>query len=79
VIEHGGDEDQAIAGLLHDVIEDCGKTVDEIVGMFGSRVAGIVEHCTDGVPDETGRKRPWQERKISSSPSTPLQVDESRL
>jgi (p)ppGpp synthase/HD superfamily hydrolase len=63
VIEHGGDEDQAIAGLLHDVIEDCGKTVDEIVGLFGSRVAGIVEHCTDGVSDETGRKRPWQERK----------------
>src|SRR3984893_16755016 len=63
VIEHGGDEDQAIAGLLHDVIEDCGKTVDEIAGLFGSRVAGIVEHCTDGIPDETGRKPPWRERK----------------
>jgi (p)ppGpp synthase/HD superfamily hydrolase len=63
VIEHGGDEDQAIAALLHDVIEDCGKTVDEIAGLFGGRVAGIVEHCTDGVPDETGCKRPWQERK----------------
>ena len=58
VIEHGGDENQAIAALLHDAIEDCGKTVDEIAGLFGGRVAGIIEHCTDGVPDETGHKRP---------------------
>jgi hypothetical protein len=42
VIEHGGDEDHAIAGLLHDVIEDCGKTVDKTASLFGSRVAGIV-------------------------------------
>ena len=36
------------------VVEDCGKTVDEITVLFGDRVASIVEHCTDGVPDETG-------------------------
>lgn len=63
VLEHGGDEDQAIAGLLHDVIEDCGKTVSEIADLFGNRVAEIVDHCTDGTPDATGVKPPWRERK----------------
>ena len=49
VIEHGGDEDEAIAALLHDAIEDQGgpKTRDEILRRFGERVTGIVEGCTD--------------------------------
>lgn len=64
VIEHGGDETQAIAALLHDVIEDCGAEHEPAVRKrFGDRVAGIVLACTDGVPDETGQKPPWRERK----------------
>lgn len=49
VIEHGGDEDQAIAALLHDAIEDQGgpKARDEIMRRFGKRVTDIVEGCTD--------------------------------
>ena len=48
VIEHGGDEDEAIAALLHDAIEDQGgaKTREEIRRRFGERVTGIVEGCT---------------------------------
>lgn len=60
VIEYGGDEDQAIAGLLHDSIEDVGVTDDEIAGRFGDRVAGIVRACTDA---DTVPKPPWLERK----------------
>ena len=62
VIEHGGDEDEAIAALLHDAIEDQGgaKAREEIRSRFGERVTGIVEGCTDS---ETIPKRPWQERK----------------
>mgnify|MGYP000879238093 CR=1 FL=1 len=64
VIEHGGDEDQAIAGLLHDVVEDCGPQHEPIVRRrFGNRVADIVLACTDGVPDESGQKPPWLKRK----------------
>ena len=64
VLEYGGDEDQAIAGLLHDVIEDCGEQHRAIVRRtFGARVADIVEGCTDGVPDREGEKAPWRERK----------------
>ncbi|MGB2788605.1 MAG: HD domain-containing protein, partial [Dokdonella sp.] len=49
VIEFGGDEDQAIAGLLHDVIEDCGEPHRALVrAQFGDAVADIVEDCTDG-------------------------------
>jgi len=64
VIEYGGDEDQAIAGLLHDVLEDCGaQHAEPICQQFGERVLSIVEACTDGTPDDSGRKTPWRERK----------------
>ena len=66
VLDYGGDEEQAIAGLLHDVIEDCGEQHRAIVrATFGARVADIVEGCTDGVPDSEGRKAPWRERKAA--------------
>lgn len=49
VLEYGGSEDQAIAGLLHDVIEDCGKAHEaQIRAQFGDTVADIVKDCTDG-------------------------------
>ena len=62
VIEHGGDEDEAIAALLHDAIEDQGgpKAREEIRRRFGDRVTGIVDGCTDS---ETIPKPPWKERK----------------
>lgn len=63
VLEHGGDEDQAIAGLLHDVIEDCGAAYEPIIReQFGDRVTRIVRACTDA---DTIPKPPWQERKTS--------------
>lgn len=62
VIEAGGSQTQAIAGLLHDAVEDQGgkPTLDEIESRFGSAVAKIVSECsdTDEVP-----KPPWRDRK----------------
>ena len=62
VIEWGGDEEIAIAALLHDAVEDQGglSTLEEIRGLFGDRVARIVEACSDSyeIP-----KPPWRERK----------------
>lgn len=60
VAEHGGDEEQAIAALLHDVIEDCGVTKELIADRYGQRVARIVDACTDAavIP-----KPPWRPRK----------------
>jgi (p)ppGpp synthase/HD superfamily hydrolase len=62
VLEDGGDEDEAIAGLLHDAVEDQGgrSTLDVIRSRFGRRVAHIVEECSDA---ETLPKPPWRERK----------------
>jgi (p)ppGpp synthase/HD superfamily hydrolase len=62
VLEAGGDEDLAIAALLHDVVEDCGgrPMLTEIRRRFGSRVAKIVDGCTDAYTDP---KPPWRERK----------------
>jgi (p)ppGpp synthase/HD superfamily hydrolase len=62
VIESGGDEDEAIAALLHDAIEDQGgpQARAQILGKFGPRVTAIVDGCTD--TDEVP-KPPWRERK----------------
>lgn len=61
-IEHADDEDQAIAALLHDAIEDQGglKTRDEILRRFGEGVTEIVEGCTDSHADPKPR---WKDRK----------------
>jgi (p)ppGpp synthase/HD superfamily hydrolase len=64
VMEFGGDEDQAIAGLLHDSLEDIGAEHEDIIRVnWGSRVADIVRACTDGVPDAKGEKEDWNTRK----------------
>ena len=49
VLEHGASEDEAIAALLHDAIEDQGHKVSlaEISGRFGETVAAIVDGCRD--------------------------------
>ena len=67
VLEHGGDETEAIAALLHDSIEDqaehnggAAALREEIRTRFGETVLAIVEACTDAA---TIPKPPWQERK----------------
>ena len=62
VIEHGGNEDEAIAALLHDSIEDQGgaSTREEIRKRFGDRVVEIVDGCTD---TDVMPKPPWRVRK----------------
>ncbi|MFX1301633.1 MAG: HD domain-containing protein [Promethearchaeota archaeon] len=62
VLEAGGGEDEAIAALLHDAIEDHGDKIslDEIRQRFGDAVADIVDGCTDA---RTVPKPPWRRRK----------------
>jgi GTP pyrophosphokinase len=62
VLEYGGDEDEAIAALLHDAVEDRGgrPTLERIKRRFGSAVADIVQACSDA---EVKPKPPWRERK----------------
>ncbi len=61
-LEYGGGEDEAIAALLHDAIEDQGGAAAraEILRRFGERVTEIVDGCTD--TDESP-KPPWRARK----------------
>ena len=61
-LEHGADEDEAIAALLHDSIEDVEPTdqVRSTVAWFGPRVLAIVEGCTDA---DVHPKPPWRARK----------------
>lgn len=63
VLEYGGDEDQAVAALLHDTIEDCGVTHDQLDRFFGPRVARAVKDCTDGTVETKRDNSSWQERK----------------
>ncbi|ADD26933.1 HD domain-containing protein [Meiothermus ruber] len=69
VMEHGGGEDEAIAALLHDAVEDAGKVLQSEAGVrvlehirqrFGEAVAQIVRECSD---TETEPKPPYLERK----------------
>ena len=85
VMEHGGDEDEAIAALLHDAVEDQGgmATLDEIRRRFGATVAEIVEGCSDTV---VSPKPPWRQRKEAhidhlrdASPSVRLVVAADKL
>jgi len=76
VLEDGGDEDQAIAALLHDAVEDQGglPTLNRIRSEFGERVAGIVEGCSDST---SVFKPPWRFRKeeyLRKLPSHPPEV-----
>ena len=64
VWEDGGTEDQAIAALLHDAIEDADQSYASIAERFGEEVAGIVRDCTDTTEGLTGAaKEPWLIRK----------------
>lgn len=75
-IEYGANEDEAIAALLHDAIEDQGgaETRRRIAALFGATVAEIVDGCTD---TDVTPKPPWRERKeryIAHVASTPPSV-----
>jgi (p)ppGpp synthase/HD superfamily hydrolase len=81
VARYGGDEDQQIGALLHDVLEDAGEDWAPRIAEFGDRVLSIVRACTDGTPDAlTGQKAPWRERKeaylahLSDTPDDALLV-----
>ena len=78
VLEHGGTEDQAIAALLHDAVEDQNatyqdktKTLDRIRDHFGTEVAEIVDHCTDAYEDPKPEWREKKEEYISKIPNMP--------
>ena len=77
-LEYGGDEDVAIAALLHDVVEDCGgrAMLKAVKRRFGSRVAKMVEGCTDS---DTVPKRPWRERKDTYLQHLKSADEETRL
>jgi len=78
-LENGADEEQAIAALLHDAVEDQGGAPQLAVirARFGDRVAEIVDHCTDA---DTEPKPPWRARKeaylesLTHKPVASLQV-----
>jgi (p)ppGpp synthase/HD superfamily hydrolase len=83
VLEDGGTEQEAIAGLLHDTIEDEPRTAEygpprakvEIAERFGDDVLEMVLACTDDEPDDKGQKRPWRTRRteyIAHLESAPL-------
>jgi (p)ppGpp synthase/HD superfamily hydrolase len=75
-LEAGGDEDVAVAALLHDVVEDTDVTVEDVRAGFGDRVAGIVAACSD---TNVTPKPPWEPRKAAyldhmADPATPHDV-----
>jgi GTP pyrophosphokinase len=78
VLEAGGEEDLAIAALLHDVVEDCGgmPMLKEVRRRFGKRVAHIVDGCTDSYEEP---KPEWYERKSKYLQRLRTEDDEVRM
>lgn len=62
-LEAGADEDEAIAALLHDAVEDQGGSaaLAAIRERFGATVATIVEGCSEW--DGVGDRPAWRARK----------------
>jgi (p)ppGpp synthase/HD superfamily hydrolase len=63
LLRYGFSTDVAIAGLLHDVVEDQGIDLGEIEERFGDRVARFVAALSERKRDAQGAKRPWEVRK----------------
>jgi (p)ppGpp synthase/HD superfamily hydrolase len=66
VLEDGGTEDEAIAALLHDTLEDCADQISgtQLEQRFGRTVRLLVEACTDTPASHVGgEKTPWKPRK----------------
>jgi (p)ppGpp synthase/HD superfamily hydrolase len=65
VLEHGGDEDETAAALLHDAVEDQGglPTLARIREVCGERVADLVEALSDRIPGSGRPRRGWRTRK----------------
>lgn len=79
VLEDGGGEDEAIAAILHDSVEDGGgrPLLKQIESEFGQPVAAIVEACSDTLdPDDP---RSWRERKESYLAHLPAVTDDTVL
>ncbi len=70
VIEHGGDENQAIGALLHDGPEDCGgePVLGGIERRYGEDVARIVADCTDSWTDPKPQWRPRKQAYLDNLP-----------
>jgi HD domain len=79
VIEDGGDEDEAIAAMLHDAVEDGGgrPMLERIARSFGPRVTAIVEGCSDNLDGDP--TEPWIERKRRYLAHLPEVTDDAVL
>ncbi len=81
VVDYGGDEEMAIAALLHDAVEDHGgrPMLEQIRERFGPRVAHIVDGCTDSYVLDASQKEPWRQRKDTYLARLPLEDADVRL
>ena len=85
VLEHGGNEDEAIAAMLHDAVEDQGgeETLELINTQFGVNVAAIVQGCTDSYeipkPSWRDRKENYIKHLAAASPSVRLVSNADKL
>jgi (p)ppGpp synthase/HD superfamily hydrolase len=78
VLEYGGNEDQAIAALLHDAVEDQGgrPTLALIRDRFGDEVAEMAAGCTESLEHP---RPPWRERKQAYITSIASHSAQTRL
>jgi (p)ppGpp synthase/HD superfamily hydrolase len=84
VLEYGGSEVAAIAGLLHDAVEDAPQgqgpaVLTDIGRAFGPDVAAIVRACSDGLDEAGNRSGTWAQRKTSYVETLPSKSGDALL
>lgn len=65
LLRHGFEDDLVVAGLLHDVVEDCDIPLDQIEAAFGAEVARLVAAVSEQKHAD-GQERPWEQRKTEN-------------
>jgi (p)ppGpp synthase/HD superfamily hydrolase len=82
LLENGYPDHVAIAGLLHDVVEDTPTTVEEVRQHFGERITKIVIGATEPSKlylQEGEQEAPWKERKTHTIQYLQKEQDEEIL
>jgi (p)ppGpp synthase/HD superfamily hydrolase len=81
VLERGGGEDEVIAALLHDTVEDCRGEAQakRIAAIFGNNVAQLVLECSDCISSDPDEQSDWLERNRSYIAAVPIKSASARL
>ena len=79
ILMYSGNQTAAIAGVLHDTLEDTGTNAEEIEKEFGLEVASLVVKASEKAKIEKNFPKDWKSRKLSTIEELKTETDENFL